>query len=268
MSYSMVASDWDDTLVPLGATIPDRTRAALERVRAQGTVLAVASGRSVHGLQVQLKRNAIDLGGLYFIAYNGALAVQAWDEEVLFGHPLGLDLAARAARMCADAGAAVMIHHGRRLLSDQPDHFAVRFEADSNDLDVVKVHDFSALDFVPVKLLVGGDKEQLTKLCRAMRTEFAHEGEAMLSADFLMEFTARHVNKGSALRGLCEAIDIPLGEVVAFGDNYNDIPMMNVAGYSVAVADGVPELLSIVDEVTAPSSESGVADVLDELLPA
>ena len=48
----------------------------------------------------------------------------------------------------------------------------------------------------------GGDKEQLTKLCRAMRTEFAHEAEAMLSADFLMEFTARHVNKGSALRGL------------------------------------------------------------------
>lgn len=268
MRYSMVVSDWDDTLVPLGETIPERTRAALDRIRADGVVMAIASGRGSEGLRVQLRRNAIDLDGLYLLGFNGALAIQAWDDEVLFSHQLSNDLAARAARVCMEAGAAVMTHSGSRVFTDQPDHFAVRFEADSNDYERVHVSDFESLDFVPAKLLIGGENELLTPLSRRLQVEFADEAEVMLSAGFLMEFTAKNVNKGNALRGLCEAIGVPVSEVVAFGDNFNDVPMMEVAGYSVAVADGVPELLQIVDRVTAPSRESGVADVLDELFPA
>ncbi len=264
----MAASDWDDTLVPLGDTIPERTKAALDRIRADGVAMVVVSGRSVHGLRVQLRRNGISLDGLYLIALNGALAVRAWDDEVLFSHQLDPDLAARAARICAEAGAAVMVHHHDQLWTDRPEDFAVRFEAESNDLAPLLVGGFDALDFVPAKLLIGGENALLKPLCERLRSEFADEAEVMLSADFLMEFTAKGVDKGHALRGLCEAIGVPLDEVVAFGDNFNDIPMMKVAGHSVAVADGVRELLEIVDQVTAPSSECGVADVLDELFPS
>lgn len=267
MNYSMVVSDWDDTLTPIGDTIPQRTKAALDRIRAEGVTMAIVSGRSPHGIHVQLRRNEIDDAGLYMIAYNGGLAAQTWDDEPLFSHQLDRDLAVRAARVCAEADAAVMVHSGRQLLTDRLDNYGVQFEAESNDFEAVLVPDFENLDFTPVKLLVGGEKQQLTELCERLRTQFAGQAEVMLSADFLLEFTAKGVDKGNALRGLCKAIDIPIEQVVAFGDNHNDIPMLRAAGHSVAVANAVPQAREIADEIVGPCTACGVADGLDELFP-
>lgn len=268
MNYSLVVSDWDDTLTPLGSTIPERTRLTLDRIRADGITMAVASGRSQHGLQVQLNRNVIPLDGLYFISYNGGVTTQAWDGRVLRERRLHMDVAMRAAKACAEAGAAVMVHDGRRLLSDKPDSFAVRFEADSNDLEIVEIDSLQDLDFVPVKLLIGGEEGILTELAEDMRSRFKDEAEVELSATFLMELNAKSVNKGEALKELCEITGIPIKRSVVFGDNCNDVSMLRVGGHSVAVANAVPQAMAAADEVTASSTESGVADVLDRLFPA
>lgn len=268
MNFTMVASDYDDTLVPLGELMPARTHAALQQLRHQQVKLAMVSGRSTHGLRVQLRRNQIDFDGLYLIGFNGAQAVQAWDDTVLFEHRLDPEVAVQAARLCTELGAAPMAHRGHQMFTTQPDHFAVVFEAESNDLDVVEVADFAELPFVPVKLLIGGDNEVLVRLRERLLAELGDAAEVFLSAGFLMEFTANGVNKGAALRGLCAALAVPLDEVVVFGDNYNDVPLLQAGGLAVAVANAVPELLAVADRVSGPTSECGVADVLDELFGA
>jgi hydroxymethylpyrimidine pyrophosphatase-like HAD family hydrolase len=52
---------------------------------------------------------------------------------------------------------------------------------------------------------------------------------------------------------------------MAFGDMPNDLPMLEWAGYSVAVANAHPEVLAVADEVTASNDDAGVARVLERL---
>ena len=112
MSFTMVATDFDDTLVPIGALLSERNRAALDRVRAKGITTVIASGRTSHGLFTQLDRNQVDTQGLYLIGYNGALACQAWDAKPLFSHQLDVELVRRAARALRMTVAAYTAQYG------------------------------------------------------------------------------------------------------------------------------------------------------------
>lgn len=265
MSFTMVATDFDDTLVPIGELLSGRNRAALESVRAQGITVAIVSGRTTHGLLAQLRRNRVDTEGLYLVGYNGAQAVQAWDRAPLFSHKLDLGLAARAAEVAASFDVAVMVPEGEHVYANRPDDFSVIFEAESNDAGIIVLDDLSQLPFVPHKLLFGAALPTLRRVQEALNAEFADEGEVVLSADFLMEFTAKGVHKGEALTGLCRVLDVNTEEVVVFGDNHNDTHMFGIGGLSVAVANAVPELVAMADRVTSTCAEDGVAVMLEEL---
>ena len=265
MPFTMVATDFDDTLVPIGALLSERNRAALERVRAKGITTVIASGRTSHGLLAQLNRNQVDLAGLYLIGYNGALACQAWDAKPLFSHELDVELVRRAAQVASDFDVALMIPEGAHVYTNQPHHFAVVFGAESIDVDIVQLDAQAGLLIVPHKILIGGEPDELVRAHRALSARFCEEAEVVISASFLMEFTAKGVHKGKALSGLCRRLDVPLDQVVVIGDNHNDAHMFDVGGYSVAVANAVPELIALAARVTGASADDGVAAALDEL---
>ena len=86
------------------------------------------------------------------------------------------------------------------------------------------------------------------------------------SQQALVEIAAPGVTKASALEGLAASAGVSAGEVIAFGDMPNDLPMLAWAGRSVAVANAHPVVLAAVDEVTASNDEDGVAVVVEHLL--
>jgi hydroxymethylpyrimidine pyrophosphatase-like HAD family hydrolase len=77
-----------------------------------------------------------------------------------------------------------------------------------------------------------------------------------------MEISAVGVTKGGALAALCERLGVGPGEVVAFGDMPNDLPMLAWAGTSYAVANGHESVLAAADHVAPPNTEDGVAVTL------
>jgi len=82
------------------------------------------------------------------------------------------------------------------------------------------------------------------------------------TTDRLMEISAVGVTKGGALAALCERLGVGPGEVVAFGDMPNDLPMLAWAGTSYAVANGHESVLAAADHVAPPNTEDGVAVTL------
>jgi hydroxymethylpyrimidine pyrophosphatase-like HAD family hydrolase len=84
--------------------------------------------------------------------------------------------------------------------------------------------------------------------------------------DALLEISAPGVSKASSLAQLCARAGIASGEVMAFGDMPNDLPMLVWAGRGVAVANAHPDVLAAADEVTGSNDESGVAAVLEHVL--
>jgi len=79
----------------------------------------------------------------------------------------------------------------------------------------------------------------------------------------LLEVSAAGVTKASGLELVCDLVGVPAERVVAFGDMPNDVPMLKWVGHGVAMANAHPDLLAVADEVTAPNSEDGVAQVLE-----
>ena len=73
------------------------------------------------------------------------------------------------------------------------------------------------------------------------------------------------VSKGRALDVLCRRFGIGPERVLAFGDNVNDVEMLEFAGLGVAMANGSPEALAVADRITASNDEDGIAVMLEEL---
>ena len=85
-------------------------------------------------------------------------------------------------------------------------------------------------------------------------------------SDMLIELMAFGVNKGTALARVAEANGCARTNVVAFGDNRNDVEMLSWAGHGVAMANAVPVALAVADEVTASNDHDGVAIVIERFL--
>ncbi|HET8852091.1 MAG TPA: HAD hydrolase family protein, partial [Ktedonobacteraceae bacterium] len=72
--------------------------------------------------------------------------------------------------------------------------------------------------------------------------------------------------KGNALRVIAEDLAIPAEEVVAIGDNHNDIGMLRFAGLGVAMGNAHAEVKAAADFVTLSNTEDGVAVVVEEMI--
>ncbi|MGC8817713.1 MAG: HAD hydrolase family protein, partial [Candidatus Hadarchaeum sp.] len=74
------------------------------------------------------------------------------------------------------------------------------------------------------------------------------------------------VNKGNALKKVSSITNVPLAEIAAIGDGYNDVEMLQVAGMSFAVANSVEEAKRASQRVTSSPHGKGVAEAVEEIL--
>ena len=76
---------------------------------------------------------------------------------------------------------------------------------------------------------------------------------------------ARGMNKADGLQELIDQLGIARGEVASFGDNYNDVEMLKLAGTAVAMGNAVDEVKALADYVTTSSDQDGIAHALAHL---
>lgn len=81
-----------------------------------------------------------------------------------------------------------------------------------------------------------------------------------------LEFLAPGVNKGRAVRYLARRLGVELRDVLAIGDQRNDIEMLAEVGIGVAMADAPDEVRAVARLVAPPLGEEGAAQVLEELV--
>ena len=83
------------------------------------------------------------------------------------------------------------------------------------------------------------------------------------SARHNIELNAPAANKGSALRALASALDVPMERVMAVGDGLNDMTMLRAAGIRVAMGNAHPDLKAIATYITDDCDHDGAAKAID-----
>jgi hypothetical protein len=112
-----------------------------------------------------------------------------------------------------------------------------------------------------------GDETEIDVLYKALENSFSSEIMCYRSKPTYIEISHRSVSKKTAIDVLLNSCytNITMENVVAFGDNYNDIEMLKAVGLGVAVSNAIEEVLQIANKVTDTNKNDGVAKVIKEL---
>lgn len=259
----LIATDLDGTLLRSDhVTVSPRTRAALGAARAAGITIVLVSARGPIGVAAVAEDAGCD--GLA-ICSNGALILDLASREVVRHRPLAVDVATQ------------MIHALRARLpgvcfaTETEGELALEpaFEGAWDWQPPPGTPYGDALDLVatPVtKLFARNVSCSIAELAAAARDIAAENASVSVSGEWAIEIAAAGVNKAAALEELALDLDVVRADVVAFGDYPNDLAMLEWAGTSIAPANAHPDVLALVDEVTASNDEDGVALAIERLL--
>jgi len=260
MSYKLIYFDIDGTLVDGNRTILPSTLEALDRLRKAGIGIGIATGRmpvSAHPYVEAAKADAP------LILYNGARIQNFKTGEVHFNRNLPIRHALRAIRLLAEFDIHCNCYVGDELYIDSVTERAEAFMAKEN-LSANPVGDLTAfLTEDPVKLLLIGESDEL----QAFREDYVR-GESDLphivqSEPSYLELMATETTKGSALAEVSALSDVPLDEIVAFGDGPNDIEMIEAAGLGIAMGNAHPALKAKADVIAGMNDTDAISEVLD-----
>lgn len=248
----LVAFDMDGTLLRSDGTVSERTMAALTECSRQGMQLVVATGRRLASARRSLPPELQDLPSVFL---NGAHVYL--NGERIHHDPMPLDDARRLARLIEERYPHCILYadvDGRLYVNRPDDYPEARY--------VPSVHDM--ITEPPCKMVVTlGDslpvdvlQERLPPGCKLIATAGGRWAEVV----------APGVSKAAGLDVLARRWGLTLANVIAFGDEMNDLEMVAETGIGVAMGNAVAEIKVVAARVAPSNDEDGLAVVLEALL--
>ena len=274
----LLAVDLDGTLLNPDSEIGADDADALRRAADSGTVVLIATGRGYHSA-MRLRGVLEDLSvPAYLALHNGALVLDPSGAE-LWRNALDAEAVAAALPRVRSAGLHPMLYVGVAggggpdvtLVLEDAAHRSPYTQSylKTKSHILAKAPDVSAAAHRGVLGMVSfGTRAEVVAGAAAL----AHLDGSIVSwwgptsgAD-LLEAVAPGGTKRHAVQQLAERMGLTARDVVAIGDNSNDLGMLRFAGTSVAMANATPEVRSAAHFVTASNAEAGVAAALERVV--
>jgi len=279
----LVAVDVDGTLLntEFDDVLGQREIQALDGAREAGHVVALCTGRNLRSVNGLLQQSGWQPEDLPMILLNGALVWGGTPRRQLACNILQENEIRDLVRLFKKHGLVPMIydmdedggvlHHEDGALNEVQAHYlsmrkrtvgAIHTTADLQSLPLERALEVGTIDQKErVLALTAEIRQQLAERVRVINTE------SLLGAGrfYWVEVFRHGSDKGAGVRTLANACGIPLTQVVAIGDNYNDLDMFAAAGLSVAMGNSPDDVRKQADLVTAPVQQSGAARVLEQI---
>lgn len=252
----MAVFDLDHTLIGTDLVFSDAVRQAVAAAQDRGVFITIATGRD----PLIAGRLAKDLGaGPPIIAYQGAVV---WDYETCSAikrYTLPRDVLPRAFSFAAERGLPVQFEmDGRLIMGNGHRHREDFYKLLVTEAEYVTGPE--ALVPTPNKFLCSVDDPARRDWLEAeMNAEFGDELTIVGSHALVIEGLPKGVSKGRAVAWLAGERGVPAAQVLAMGDNDNDVSMIRWAGIGVAVADGSVRSKAAADWIAPGQQDDGVA---------
>ena len=270
LPYSIIALDLDGTLTNSEKNITPRTFDALMKAQREGVRLVLASGRPTFGIaalanQLQLA----DYAG-YVLSYNGGRIIDWCEKTVIFSQVVDQKLVPILYDFAEKAQLPIVTYLPEAILASKNEGEYLAEEARINGMPVVVAQNFveEAMQIAggSTKFLIPGEPELLIQLESDMKAALSEQMEVFRSAPFFLELPPKGIDKAQSLQRLLTHLGLERESLMAFGDGFNDLSMIQFAGQGVAMANAVEEVKSIADFVTTSNEEDGIAHALEQLL--
>ncbi|MGX7419813.1 sugar-phosphatase [Carnobacterium gallinarum] len=266
MSIELIAIDLDGTLLTPESKISPFVKETLLKAKEKGIKIVLCTGRPLVGVTKFLEELNLQEEGDFCITYNGALVQSTHDGHAIVHHTLGysdfLELEALSRKI------------GVHFQTFDMDHLYTA----NKDISEYTVHE-ATLVSIPLKYRAVEEMDQTMEISKMMmidKPEILDHGIAQIdpsyydkytlikSTDFYFEILNKKANKGNAVADLAKSLNIPAENVMAIGDNENDLAMLEYAHYAIAMGNAVDSVKAISTYVTETNVNDGVAVAIEK----
>ncbi|PYZ93545.1 phosphatase [Salipaludibacillus keqinensis] len=265
MQPHLIAIDLDGTLLSDEKTISPKNRSTLFKLRELGHQVVIATGRPYRASKAYYQQLALDTP---MVNFNGAFVHHPSAPETFktIHTPLEKETAKTIIDTCEtfrvkNIMVEVMDDYYLRYMNKG---FAEVFTLNQSPSDHGNLHHLIKND--PTSLLIHPNDEQHHQLKELLANAHAEviEQRSWGAPWHVIEIVKAGLNKAVGLKEISAHLNIPQERVIAFGDENNDLEMLEYAGCGVAMGNAIDELKSVANEETSTNELDGVATFLEE----
>lgn len=254
MAYRIISLDLDGTLLRSDMTVSPRTVATLRRYAERGMRLVVASARPARSIRALVPP---DVPLSAWVCYNGAETYE--NGELVLEQTLAPELARALLAVIQRHAPEAMVAMEVRSLMYANRAFEFPWEHEVADLAQIAERSVAKMLFDAQRIAdLDAFRAEIRGICAFTLTDAGRLGHLM----------APGVSKARALETLVARWDLGMSDVVAFGDDLNDLDILRESGLGVAMGNALPEVKRAANAETLSNDEDGVAALLESLLDA
>ncbi|SCY94602.1 Cof-type HAD-IIB family hydrolase [Alkaliphilus peptidifermentans] len=270
--YKLVVLDMDGTLLNSENEVSQENKNALKKVQEVGIKVAIATGRIFTSARFYAEILGIQTP---IIACNGALIRNYHDNKVLYSNSIDLEDALKIIEICRKNDIYFHFYDQEKLYVDRQKinyldtyywkgrkriNEVIHIEPLDDVVSFITNNNLEILKFV----IVDEDREKLETL----RKDFNSIQNIEVDKSWYnnLEIMNQGVSKGRAISKLAGVMDIKREEIIAFGDNYNDLSMKDHVAAFVAMGNSEEEVKNKADYLTDSNDQHGVARGIEKLV--
>jgi Cof subfamily protein (haloacid dehalogenase superfamily) len=272
MPIKLLALDIDGTLLTPHGEITARNSAAINSARQSGVQIVLVTGRRFNSARELAQK--LDMGAP-LISHNGALTKNVETLETLDYHPLDIEIARAiidigrecgSDMICCDDphGLGKMIIEG---ISDENKSLHRYLDKYRDSVSVVSDL-LEYVDHPPIQIMFSGRCDPMDDFALRLKAAMGERIQLFKtryrSADLtILDALSATASKGASLAAIANKHGVAREEVMAVGDNHNDLTMLRYAGIGVVMANAEDELKLMGFELTSSNEEDGVAQAIE-----
>jgi Cof subfamily protein (haloacid dehalogenase superfamily) len=269
LPIGLIALDIDGTLVGDDLVIGPDTRRAVSAARHRGILVSLITGRMVSSA-LRFARELDLVAPL--VGYQGALirempaAGSVRPGKLLIHTPLRADVAREVVVWGRAHGLDPHLNHLERFIVRSADPRADEYTTFMGSRPDLEDDLVASITHPVTKVMCAGEPPLPTEVAPLARAHFAGRADVTVSHPHFLEFVAPGVSKGRAVRWLSRRLGVPLGAVLAIGDQWNDIEMLAEVGHGAAMPTAPNEVQAVARYIAPPLAEEGVAQLIEALV--
>lgn len=262
MKYKMIVTDIDDTLLSSTGELTSKNKEEIIKIQNEGVTFVLASGRPTFAMKSLAKELSMDKFNSFIISFNGGIITKTTDFSNIFENNLDVDSIHKLYDFSREYNLDIITYSDEEIISEDSSEY-IDVEVNLTGIKYKKVKNFKeTINFSSPKCILLGEPSYLKNMEQILKEKYGDIFSISISKPFFLEVTNLNIDKGKTLELLCKKLNIDTSQVIAIGDSYNDLSMLNTAGLSVAVSNAKPEILKTVNYISASNNDDAIADVI------
>ncbi|NLB52334.1 MAG: HAD family phosphatase [Syntrophomonadaceae bacterium] len=267
MDIKLVAIDLDDTLLDSGLQVSPKCIDAIRRVQEKGIIVTLATGRMFtsalpYARQLESKKD------IPIITYQGALVKCSDSGKVLYYRSLPADMAVEILRYFKKSKVHFQTYFNDQLCMERLTEEGIEYSRLAGVEPVIMenlIDEAAHLETCKILAVIENEKF-LLEMELELKDIYTRQLYITRSKPYYLEVMHPQANKGDALKVIADHYHIERKEIMAIGDSYNDMAMIEWAGIGVAMGNAHKSVKETADYITSSNEEEGVAEALHRFI--